>query len=66
MKPAQEGGITDQAAHYAHQLDLDTITLALFVETVDDANRAKYETVYVEVETGVTVIPVFIETGMGS
>jgi hypothetical protein len=53
----------DQAARYARQLDLDTITLALFVEAVDDANRAKYEVEYVDAETGVTVTPVFVETG---
>jgi hypothetical protein len=52
-----------QAARYGHKLGLDTITLALFVEAVDDANRAKYETVYVDAETGVTVVPVFVETG---
>jgi hypothetical protein len=33
------------------------------VEAVDDANRAKYEAVYVDAETGVTVVPVFVETG---
>jgi hypothetical protein len=52
-----------QAARYGHTLGLDTITLALFVEAVDDANRAKYEAVYVDAETGVTVVPVFVETG---
>jgi hypothetical protein len=52
-----------QAARYGRTLGLDTITLALFVEAVDDANRAKYEAVYVDAETGVTVVPVFVETG---
>jgi hypothetical protein len=37
--------------------------LALIVEHVDEANRQKYEAVYNDKETGVTVIPVFIETG---
>ncbi len=51
-----------QAAHYAQQLGLTEITLALFIDTpVDDANRAKYEAVYVDAATGVTVQPVFVE-----
>ena len=52
-----------QAARYGQQLGLNEITLALFVEAVDDDNRAKYEVVYEDKETGVTVRPVFIETG---
>ena len=34
-----------------------------FVEYVDDANRARYEVVYRDEETGVTVRPVFVATG---
>ncbi len=45
-------------------MGLTEITLALFIEAVDDANRAKYEAVYEDQETGVTVRPVFVETGM--
>jgi hypothetical protein len=52
-----------QAARYGRHLGLDEITLALFVEAVDDANRAKYEAVYEDAETGVTVKPVFVVTG---
>jgi hypothetical protein len=52
-----------QAARYGGQLGLTEITLALFIEAVDDANRAKYEAVYEDGETGVTVRPVFVETG---
>ena len=44
-----------QAARYAQQLGLSEITLALFVEAVDDANRAKYEAVYTDAAVGVTV-----------
>ena len=55
--------IMGQAARYGQQLGLTEITLALFVEAVDDANRAKYEAVYEDQETGVTVRPVFVETG---
>jgi hypothetical protein len=42
---------------------LAEITLAFFVEQVDDANRTKYEAVYVDAETGVRVAPVFVQTG---
>jgi hypothetical protein len=52
-----------QAARYAQQLGLSEIVLALFVEAVDDTNRAQYEVAYVDAETGVTVTPVFVETG---
>jgi hypothetical protein len=52
-----------QAARYGQQLGLTEIVLALFVEQVDDANRARYEAVYTDVVTGVTVTPVFVETG---
>jgi hypothetical protein len=51
-----------QAAQYGQQLRLSEITLAFFVEAIDAANRAKYEAVYVDANTGVTVTPVFIET----
>lgn len=52
-----------QAARYGRQLGLGEITLALFVEAVDDANRARYEAVYEDEVTGVTVRPVFVVTG---
>jgi len=52
-----------QAARYAQQLGLSEITLALFVEAVDDASRAKYEAVYTDPATGVMVIPAFVATG---
>jgi hypothetical protein len=52
-----------QAARYAQQLGLAEITLALFVEAVNDASRVKYEAVYTDAATGVTVIPTFIATG---
>jgi hypothetical protein len=52
-----------QAAEYATHLGVNEIALALFIDTpVDDANRAKYEAVYEDAETGVTVHPVFVET----
>ncbi len=52
-----------QAASYGKQLCIDTITLVFFIETIDDENRRKYEAEYVANMTGVTVKPVFIETG---
>ncbi len=52
-----------QAAHYGKQLGLDEMTLAFFVEAVDDANRASYEAVYEDEETGVAVRPTFVATG---
>jgi hypothetical protein len=51
-----------QAAAYGRQLGLSEITLAFFVERVDDANRQKYEARYTDAETGVTVTPVFVAT----
>jgi len=53
----------DQAAKYGKQLQLNEISLILFVEYVDDENRSKYEKEYVDAETGVSVIPIFVETG---
>ena len=51
-----------QAAHYGRQLGLSEITLVFFVEAIDATNRAKYEVVYKDVNNGVTVTPVFVET----
>ena len=55
-----------QTAHYGQQLGLPEITLALFVDAVDDANRARHEAVYHDAATGVTVIPVFVVTGVNA
>ena len=51
-----------QAARYARQLQLATITVVFFVEAVDDANRTLYETLYQDVTNGVTVEPVLVTT----
>jgi len=51
-----------QAARYAHQLQLTTITVVFFVEAVDDANRSLYETPYQDAATGVMVEPVLVTT----
>lgn len=53
-----------QAARYAKQLGLLEIALVLFVEQVDDANRLKFEVTYVDADTGITVQPVFVATGL--
>ena len=45
------------------QLGLTEITLAFFVEQVDDASRRKYEVRYTDPATGVAVTPVFVATG---
>jgi len=52
-----------QAAAYGRQLRLKEITLAFFVEAVDDANRRKYETEYHDSGSDVLVRPVFVVTG---
>ena len=51
-----------QAARYAQQLQLATITVVFFVEAVDDENRVLYETPYHDVTTGVVVEPVLVTT----
>jgi len=52
-----------QAAQYGRQLRLTEISLIVFVESIDEANRNTYEVVYEDEETGVSVEPVFVETG---
>ena len=52
----------EQAARYGQQLGLRQISLVFFVEAIDETNREKYETVYVDGETEVTVAPIFVET----
>jgi hypothetical protein len=51
-----------QAARYAHQLQLATITIVFFVEAVDNENRTLYETPYHDANSGVTVEPVLVTT----
>jgi len=49
-----------QAAHYAVQLQIPEISLAIFVEYMDDDNRKKYEHQYIDSQTQIKVNPVFI------
>jgi hypothetical protein len=52
-----------QAARYGRSLGLEEMTLALFVEGIDEESRARYEVAYEDEESDVVVHPVFIETG---
>jgi len=49
-----------QAAYYAVQLKVSEITLAVFVEYIDETNRTKYEHEYINLETQIKVNPIFI------
>lgn len=51
-----------QAARYGQHLKLPEIALVVFVDTIDEANRNRYEVEYRDQNTGVNVIPVFVET----
>jgi hypothetical protein len=44
-------------------MNLSEISLACFVEFIDDENRHKYEMAYMDEDTGVTITPVFVTTG---
>ena len=52
-----------QAAKYGKQLGLSEVGLVLFIEAVDDNNRQRFETDYIDTKTGVTVRPQFVQTG---
>ena len=50
-----------QTAKYGRKLGLTSICLVLFIETVDEMNRQKFEKDYID--GGVTVHPIFVQTG---
>lgn len=52
-----------QAAYYAHQLNLSEIALVFFVDHVDDTNRQKFETIYMDPATNIRVFPILVATG---
>ncbi|MCP4344286.1 MAG: hypothetical protein GY795_02020 [Desulfobacterales bacterium] len=52
-----------QAAQYASTLKLDIIHLVVFVEYINDEYRMKYEKDYIDENTGIKVVPVFVATG---
>jgi len=51
-----------QAARYARQLQLATITVVFFVDAVDDATRAQYEAPYRDTASDVSVEPLLVTT----
>jgi len=53
----------DQAAKYGQQLGLTKIWLVLFIESVDETNRQRFEIDYRDNKKGVTVHPQFVQTG---
>ena len=53
-----------QAAKYAQQLHLPEIALILFVAYASEEHRREFEATYVDQDTGVTVQPVLITTGV--
>ncbi len=52
-----------QAAKYGKQLGVSSIWLVLFIESVDDKNRQRFEVDYTDKKTGVVVHPLFVQTG---
>jgi len=52
-----------QAALYAKQLKMNEFYLVIFIESIDDTNRTKYEIANLDEETGVTIHTVFVVTG---
>ena len=60
------GDALKQAAGYGQQLHLDHIYLVFFIESIDEKHRQIYEKNYRDEDSGspgVTVHPIFIETG---
>jgi hypothetical protein len=53
----------EQAVGYGQRLGLPEVTLAFFIEAIDDENRCKYEAAYVDEKSGLRVKPVFVEVG---
>jgi hypothetical protein len=45
-------------------LELTEITLVFFIKSIDEENRTRYEAKYMDGTTGVTMKPVFVQTGM--
>jgi hypothetical protein len=52
-----------QAVKYGKQLGVTSIWLVLFIESVDETNRQRFEVDYTDNETGVIVHPQFVQTG---
>jgi len=45
------------------QLGVTSIWLVLFIESVDETNRQRFEVDYTDEKTGVIVYPRFVQTG---
>jgi hypothetical protein len=52
-----------QAATYGQQLGVTEIWLVLFIESIDENNRKRFEIDYVDSKTGIIVHPQFVQTG---
>ncbi len=52
-----------RAGEYAVQLGLEQIYLIFFIETIDNENRQRFAAVYHDDASGVSVAPIFVETG---
>ncbi|MCP4129470.1 MAG: hypothetical protein GY754_00500, partial [bacterium] len=61
-QPGYKKALT-QAARYGKHLNLTEISLVFFIEYIDEENRNKYEVDYTDTDTGIKVMPVFVETG---
>lgn len=63
MNGIKYGKTLEQTARYGKSLKLDMVHLIMFVEQISDEHRRQYETDYVDEESGVRVVPVFVATG---
>jgi hypothetical protein len=52
-----------RTARYGHQPGLEEIYLVSFLDSIDEKTRKIYETDFHDPQTGVTVKPIFIQTG---
>jgi hypothetical protein len=52
-----------RAAEYGSQLGISRIFLVFFIESIDAENRRELESHFAAEESGVTVVPFFVETG---
>ena len=52
-----------QAAKYGKECGFPRVWLISFVEYVDETAHRKYEKEYIDQDTGVKVMPIFVETG---
>lgn len=53
-----------QALRYAEQMQLQTMWLVFFVQNINDENRQRYESAFVDHNSGILIQPVFIATSL--